>query len=59
MNGLRLDLSTTSFSRKSSDYQTSGLSYSRSTYKNYLIPFRMAFGVVTGGGDIAIKLAAW
>jgi hypothetical protein len=59
MNGLRLVLSTTSFSKRSSDYQTSGLSYSRSTYKNDGIFYRMAFGLVTGGGDIAIKLAAW
>jgi hypothetical protein len=59
MNGPRLVLSTTSFSKRSSDYQTSGLSYSRSTYKNDRIPYRMAFGLVTGGGDIAIKLAAW
>ena len=59
MSGLRLGRSTTSSSRRSSDYQTSGLSSSKSMSIKQLIRYRVAFGLVSGAGDVGVKLAAW
>lgn len=60
MNGQRQDQNTTFSSRKFSDFQTSGLNLLKSiAFFSDTFYDRITFGLVSGSGDVAVKLAAW